>query len=131
MIRLATMADYPYISHALARKAIPYMKPSHAKGDIINGRMYVKVINGKVVAQCSLVEEPNYHYTALKRMLIYRKENCGKHIADEFIQFFSTFNIPLGATPWSENVKVKHILEKAGFRYQYTFLTNYEFYFKP
>lgn len=128
MIRLATIDDYNYISHALARKAVPYMSPTHAKADISRGQMYVKILNNKIVAQCSLVPEPLYNYTALKRMIIYRKENCGKHIADEFIQYFLALGLPLGATPWAENTKVKHILEKAGFTYQYTFLDNYEFY---
>ena len=130
MIRLATMIDYSYISHALAAKALPYITPTQTKEDILNSRLYVKVIDGKVVAQCALVPEPNYNYTAMKRMIIYRKENHGKHIANEFIDFFCEFTPIIGATPWAENGRIKHILEKAGFRYQYTFLTNYEFYLK-
>ena len=60
-IRLATKDDYCYISHALASKAIDYNKPSQAKADIAAGRLYVLVEDGKVIAQCALVEERDFN----------------------------------------------------------------------
>lgn len=130
-IRLATKDDYCYISHALASKGIDYNKPSHAKTDIAAGRLYVLVNEeGKVIAQCALVEERDFNYIAMKRMLVYRKENCGKGAMHMFIEFFSQFGCPLGATPWMENERTKHILRKHGFEYQYTFSEKYEFFLK-
>ena len=129
-IRLATADDYCYISHALASKAIDYNKPSQAKADIAAGRLYVLVEDGKVIAQCALVEERDFNYTAMKRMLVYRKENCGKGAMHMFIEFFSQLGCTLGATPWTENERTKHILRKHGFVYQYTFAEKYEFFLK-
>lgn len=129
-IRLATEADYNYISHALARKAIDYIRPSQAKEDIANSRLYVIIENEKPIAQCALVAETAYNYTAMKRMVIYRKENCGRGLADILIEHFSSMNLAIGATPWTENERIKHILRKHGFEYQYTFSEKYEFFLK-
>jgi hypothetical protein len=129
-IRLATEKDYSYIAHALASKGINYIKPSHAKTDIAAGRLYVVEDEGRILAQCALVEEKEHGYTAMKRMIIYRKENNGRGISSMFIQFFSMFNCPIGATPWTENERMKHILRKHGFVYQYTFAENYMFFLK-
>jgi len=129
-IRLATHEDYCYIAHALARKAIDYNRPSQAKADIAAGRLYVLIDEGQIIAQCALVEETAYGYTALKRMLVYRKQNCGKGTMGRFIEFFLQFSCPLGATPWADNEQVKYILRKYGFEYQYTFAEKYEFFLK-
>ena len=129
-IRLATEADYNYISHALARKAIDYIRPTQAREDIANNRLYIIVDGEKPIAQCALVEEPLYNYIAMKRMVIYRKDNCGRGAADMFINLFSQMDCAIGATPWAENEKIKHILRKNGFEYQYTFLEKYEFFLK-
>ena len=129
-IRLATEADYNYISHALARKAIDYIRPSQAKEDIANSQLYVIIENEKPIAQCALVAETAYNYTAMKRMVIYRKENCGRGLADMLIEHFSSMNLAIGATPWTENERIKHILRKHGFEYQYTFSEKYEFFLK-
>lgn len=129
-IRLATKNDYSYISHALASKAIEYNKPSQAKADIAAGRLYVLVDGDKIIAQCALVEETDFNYTAMKRMLVYRKSNHGKGAMHQFIEFFSQFGCPLGATPWTENERTKYILMAHGFQYQYTFAEKYEFFLK-
>lgn len=129
-IRLATIEDYNYIAHALAPKRIDYIKPSQAKEDISAARLYVIVDGQKPIAQCALVDETEYNYTAMKRMVIYRKANRGRGVADMFIEFFSRLNQPIGATPWTENERMKHILRKHGFEYQYTFSEKYEFFLK-
>lgn len=129
-IRLATEKDIPYITHALAPKKIDYIKPSQVREDIKANRLYVIDLNGKPIAQCALVEETNHHYTAMKRMVIYNKTTKVKGVADSFIAYFSQLNRPIGATPWAENTKIKYILTKNGFKYQYTFLEKYEFFLK-
>ena len=129
-IRLATETDIPYITHALAPKRIDYIKPSQARADIKAQRLYVIDLNGKPIAQCSLVEEAEFGYVALKRMTIYNQATKVKGIADMFITHFSSLNLPIGATPWTENERMKHILLKNGFKYQYTFAEKYEFFLK-
>ena len=129
-VRLATAADIPYITHALASKQIDYIKPSQARADIVSGRLYVLEHEGQLLAQCALVPEEQYNYTALKRMVAYKRSCKVKGIADKFINHFVTMGHTLGATPWSENNKMKHILTKHGFEYQYTFMNNYEFFLR-
>ena len=91
---------------------------------------YVIIENEKPIAQCALVAETAYNYTAMKRMVIYRKENRGRGLADMLIEHFSSMNLTIGATPWTENERIKHILRKHGFEYQYTFSEKYEFFLK-
>lgn len=129
-IRLATENDIPYITHALAPKRIDYIKPSQAREDIKAQRLYVIELEGKPIAQCSLVEETEFGYTAMKRMTVYNKSLKVKGIADLFISYFAKFNKPIGATPWTENTRMKYILTKNGFKYQYTFAEKYEFFLK-
>ena len=130
-IRKATAQDQLSIIRSLQNKHIEYNTPSHIKTDIARGRLFVAIENNKIVAQCALVEEPTYHYTALKRLCIYNKKNYGKGIANQFIQFFiETTNCALGATPWTDNGAMAHLLTKYGFTHQYTFMGNYEFYLR-
>lgn len=128
-IRLATEKDYSHIYHALNRKGINYISANHAKEDISKNQLYVIEENEKVIAQCALVVENNYNYIAIKRLVIYNKKDCGKGIAQRFIEYFKSFGIEnLGCTPWTENTRMRKILERNGFIHQYTFLNCYEFY---
>lgn len=130
-IRLATQADYKRIALALRNKGIDYITPTHAREDILQKRLYVVEDNGVVIAQCALVYETEHAYHAIKRMTIYNKQNCGRGIAQLFLSFFCGLGLPaLGCTPWSDNERMKYLLRKNGFEYQYTFLENYEFFKK-
>lgn len=128
-IRIATSADYIHICRSLQNKGIDYITTKQAKNDIDNNRLYIIENNGKIISQCALVPEPNYNYTAIKRMCVYNKKNAGCGIANAFVNYFvSNFYDNLGCTPWEDNGAMRHILEKHGFVYQYTFLENYCFY---
>lgn len=130
-IRKATMSDYVSICRSLQNKKIDYQTPKHAKADIQKQAMYVLVDNGKILAQCSLIEEPAHNYTAIKRLCIYNKKNCGKGIAEQFIKFFvQNAETQLGCTPWEDNGAMRHLLEKNGFTFRYTFLGCYCFYLR-
>lgn len=129
-ITLATTEHISYITHALAPKQIDYIKPSQVKEDILQGRLYVIIHEGKPIGQCALVEEKTHNYLAMKRMVVYRKDCQVRGIANMFIEYFAQLDCPIGATPWSENEKMKYILRKNGFEYQYTFLEKYEFFLK-
>lgn len=130
-IRLAETTDYKRIAMALRNKHIEYITPAHAREDIANRRLYVVEEDGKIIAQCALVEEPAHHYHAIKRLVIYNRKNCGRGIAQRFIRYFCAMDLPaLGCTPWSDNKTMKHLLSRNGFEYQYTFLNCYEFFVK-
>ena len=87
--------------------------------------------NNKILGQCALVYEPNYSYYAIKRLVVYNKKNCGRGIAERFIKYLSNnTSSEIGCTPWSDNLAMKKLLLRNGFKYQYTFLENYEFFKK-
>lgn len=128
-IRLATEKDYSKIYHALNRKGIDYISARHARDDIEKQQLFVIEENGELLGQCALVVENDFGYIAIKRLVVYNKKNSGKHIAQQFIDYFKSLNIEnLGCTPWTENAKMRAILERNGFVHQYTFMTCYEFY---
>ena len=130
-IRLATKSDYKSISMSLRNKRISYITPTQAKSDIENNRLFVMVENNKILGQCALVYEPNYSYYAIKRLVVYNKKNCGRGIAERFIKYLSdNTSSDIGCTPWSDNLAMKKLLLRNGFKYQYTFLKNYEFFKK-
>ena len=130
-IQKATMKDLRSISASLQNKKIPYLTPSHAELDIANGNLWVIRQNGKPIAQCALVYEENYHYHAMKRLVVYNKKNCGQGIANAFVEYFVKQNYPtLGCTPWADNRRMINILLSFGFEYQYTFLENYCYFVK-
>lgn len=125
-IRLATLKDFTAIKNFLEIKNISYISPAHAYEDIKNNALYIIEKEGQVIAQCSLVEEKSFEYVAIKRLVSYGKE---KGIAQTFIEYFKSFGIEnLGCTPWTNNARMRAILEKNGFTHQYTFLNCYEFY---
>lgn len=130
-IRKASQADYKSIACALRNKHIDYITPAHAREDIEREQLFVMSENGKPIAQCVLTYEPKHNYYAIKRLVVYNKQNNGRGIAQQFITFFCEMSLPaLGCTPWSNNTAMKHLLKKYGFEYQYTFLKNYEFFLK-
>ena len=130
-IRKATYADYKRIACALRNKHIDYITSAHACVDIEHEQLFVMSENGKLIAQCALVHESAHGYHAIKRLVVYNKRNNGRGIAQQFIAFFCAMDLPaLGCTPWTDNATMKHLLQKYGFKYQYTFLKNYEFFLK-
>lgn len=130
-IRFATAADTARVVRALRNKHLDYNTPAQAKEDISLGRLIVAEENGKAIASCAIVPEVNHNYTAIKRMIVYSKKNCGKGIATALINFVCSLGLgDIGATPWNTNPAACHSLEKCGFVYQYTFLTFYNFYKK-
>lgn len=130
-IRKAIEQDKISIIRSLQNKHIDYITTFHAKEDIKNNRLFVMIENDKIIAQCVLFEEKNYNYYAIKRLCVYNKKNNGHGIANQFINYFiNNIKGNLGCTPWEDNKIMRHLLEKNGFIYQYTFLKNYTFYLK-
>lgn len=128
-IRKATKADYGVIARALAHKGINYITPALACADIDNGYMYLITDDEKIIAICSLL--PNHRgYTAIKRLCVLNNKNRGRGVARMFFDYFCSLGLPLGFTPWAENNTMRHIADKYGFEYQYTFNENYMFYLK-
>ena len=130
-IRFATLEDTLSIVRSLQNKHINYNTPAMVKEDIKNHRLVIAIDNNKIVGQIALVYEPNYAYTSLKRLCVYNNKNRGKGIASALVQFVcETVNTPLGASPWTENTACINLFKKFGFKYQYTYLENYNFYLK-
>jgi len=130
-IRYATAADAIHVIRSLQNKNIAYNTTAQAKEDITNGRLLVAEIDGRLVGSIAIVPEPNYNYTALKRLCVYNKKDHGKGIANELIKTAAALvDGPVGGTPWNTNPVTTHLFEKNGFVYQYTFSEKYQFFLK-
>jgi len=127
----ASAKDWIKVNNAVCRKHLEFCTPAHISSDFEQERLYVVKEGEKVLASVSVVEEPEFEYTAIKRMCILNKKNYGKGIAR-----FATHEIQklmhgkIGATPWEDNYTVRHILEAEGFKLEYQFNGHWCFYSK-
>lgn len=129
-IRFATAADTIHVMRSLQNKHIDYNTPAQAKNDIALGRLIVAVDGNKIVGSIAIVPEEEYQYTAIKRMCVYNKKYRGRGIAKALMEYVCALDLgTIGATPW-DNPATIHLLEKFGFKYQYTFMEHYNFYKK-
>lgn len=129
IIRFATEKDKLSAIRSLQKNQTNYNTVAQLKEDISLNRLIVAENNGKLLAKCALVEETSYNYMAIKRLCVFSKKSKGKGIASALIKYVISLNLGvLGATPWADNEITRHILEKNGFEFQYTFLDNYCFY---
>lgn len=121
-----------YILPIVENANIPYCTPTQVLEDCEKGRLYALVDGSTPVAICSVVDETNWGYTALKRMLLLDSNYAGKGCAVSLMKYLCGWfrHRTLGGTPWVNNPKARHIFEKCGFTYQYTFMENYAFYKK-
>lgn len=131
MIRKATNEDYIHIVRAIQNKHISYITTAHVKQDIYDGKMFVMIVNEKIVAILSLTYDKDYNYYAMKRLCILNKKNCGKGYAREMLAYVSKQTTKkVGCTPWIDNGAMRHILEGIGFKLEYIFNTCWCFYSK-
>ena len=130
-LRRATHKDLMKVINALRHKDITYITKELVDLDYRKQRLYVVVENEKVLATVSLVPEPQYHYTAIKRLCICNKKNQGKGIARFAIQeLMKVVDDKIGATPWDANFGMCHLLESEGFKLEYKFNVCWCFYSK-
>ena len=131
-LRKATQKDLMKVNRAIGYKTnLPYITVEDETSDYINGRLYVVAEGEKVYATVSLVEEPCHGYTAIKRLYILNKKNCGKGIARFTLQAIQReVKGRIGATPWEDNLAMRNLLESEGFRMEYKFNEVWCFYAK-
>ena len=130
-IRLATQTDVYKIRNAVRRKNLLYCTPYQIADDFTNKRLYCVYEGDKVLVTLSLVPEPDYGYTAVKRLCILNKKNQGKGIARFALHEIQRMvSGRIGATPWEDNTAVRHILETEGFKMEYKFMGHWCFYSK-
>lgn len=131
-LRKATRKDIMKVCRAIGYKTnLPYIRVEDAMSDFLHDRIYVVAEGEKVFATVSLVPEPDYGYTAVKRLCILNKKNQGKGIARFALhEIQKMVNGRIGATPWTDNSAVRHILETEGFVLQYVFNERWCFYAK-
>lgn len=131
-IRLATQTDVYKIRNAVRRKNLLYCTPYQIADDFTNNRLYCVYEGDKVLATFSLVYDFQWDYVAIKRLCILNKKNQGKGIArfaiHEILRYLH--NCKVGATPWEDNIAVRHILEAEGFKMEYKFDGHWCFYSK-
>ena len=131
-LRKATRKDLMKVCRAIGYKTnLPYIRVEDVLSDFLHERMYVVAEGEKVFATVSLVPEPDYGYTAIKRLCILNKKNQGKGIARFALHEIQRMvSGRIGATPWEDNTAVRHILEAEGFKMEYKFMEYWCFYSK-
>ena len=131
-LRKATRKDVMKVCRAIGYKTnLPYIRVEDVMSDFLHDRIYVVAEGEKVFATVSLVPEPDYGYTAIKRLCILNKKNQGKGIARFALHEIQRMvNGRIGATPWLDNGAVRHILEAEGFVLQYIFRERWCYYAK-
>ena len=131
ILRKANELDFVRIHSAVCRKHISFCTHCDVAEDYLHDRLYAVVDDNRVLATVSLVEEPEYGYTAVKRLCILNKKNQGKGIAR-----FALHEIQrlvkgrIGGTPWVDNAPVRHLFESEGFKLQYVFNGHWCYYMK-
>ena len=131
-LRKTTRKDLMKVCRAIGYKTnLPYIRVEDAMFDFLHDRIYVVAEGEKVLATISLVPEPDYEYTAVKRLCILNKKNQGKGIARFALHEVQRMvSGRIGATPWEDNTPMRHLLEVEGFILQYVFDERWCFYAK-
>ena len=131
-LRKATRKDLMKVCRAIGYKTnLPYIRVEDTFSDFLHERMYVVAEGEKVFATVSLVPEPDYGYTAIKRLCILNKKNQGKGIARFALhEIQKVVKGRIGSTPWVDNTPVRHLFETEGFVLQYVFNEKWCFYMK-
>ena len=130
--KVKTVEEIQKIERAVALKKLSYCTTAQVASDYyVYDRLYVVVEGEKLLAILSLVEEKEYGYTAVKRLCILNKKNCGKGIARFALREVQRMvKGRIGGTPWSDNQKMCHLFESEGFKLQYVFNGRWCFYMK-
>ena len=130
-LRKATHEDYRTVWYAVRPKKIKYCTAGMITNDYLYDRLFVVREGGKVIATVSLVPETEYGYTAIKRLCILNKRNCGRGVASFAVrELQKVVRGKCGATPWSDNIAMRKLLESEGFTLQYIFDGRWCFYAK-
>jgi len=131
-LRKANNKDLLKVCHAIGYKTnLPYIRVEDAMSDFLHDRLYVVAEEEKVFATLSLVPETEYEYTAVKRLCILNKKNQGKGIARFALHEIQRMvSGRIGATPWVDNIPMRHLLEVEGFVLQYIFNDRWCYYAK-
>ena len=120
MIRKATIKDYPKLYNLLITKNISYIKTEQIFIDISNKECYIIEQEGTIKAICSLVNCPEYHNHAIKRLCVFEERHgYGKTIIGYLIS--QKVNSPIVCTPWEDNSIMRKILEYYNFQLRYIF----------
>lgn len=131
-LRKANLYEVRNVARMVSRKHFDYITVNHLVRDYNNNQLYVVVEGEKILAIASLVPEPDYEYIAIKRLCVLNKGNCGKGIGSFAVRELSKVvsGERVGATPWTDNIAMRNLLESEGYQLQYVFNERWCFYAK-
>lgn len=131
-LRKANLYEVQKAARVVGRKHYDYITVNHLVRDYNNNQLYVVVEGEKILAIASLVPEPDYEYIAIKRLCVLNKGNCGKGIGSFAVRELSKVvsGERVGATPWTDNIAMRNLLESEGYQLQYVFNERWCFYAK-
>ena len=129
IIRYATEKDTVRIIRAIQNKHMDYNTTADVREDVKNGYLFVAEENNKLLGSAAVFYKSHRSYYAITRVCVYSKKSCGKGVASALVKYILSLGLgAYGATPWDDNPAMRHIFEKYGFKYQYTFKEHYCFY---
>lgn len=131
-LRKANLYEVRNVARVVGRRHLDYITVNHLVRDYNNNQLYVVVEGEKILAIVSLVPEPDYEYIAIKRLCVLNKGNCGKGIGSFAVHELSKVvsGERVGATPWTDNIAMRNLLESEGYQLQYVFNERWCFYAK-
>ena len=131
-LRKANLYEVRNVARVVGRKHFDYITVNHLVRDYNNNQLYIVVEGEKILAIASLVPEPDYEYIAIKRLCVLNKGNCGKGIGSFAVRELSKVvsGERVGATPWTDNIAMRNLLESEGYQLQYVFNERWCFYAK-
>lgn len=131
-LRKANLYEVQNVARVVGRKHLDYITVNHLVRDYNNNQLYVVVEGEKILAIVSLVPEPDYEYIAIKRLCVLNKGNCGKGIGSFAVRELSKVvsGERVGATPWTDNIAMRNLLESEGYQLKYVFNERWCFYAK-
>lgn len=121
-------SDDIILSRMAEERHISYITPAQVQNDVRHNYCYVLIEDQKIKAFGSIVYCPEYHNWAIKRVCVLEEgRGFGKQIVNYLCQNHFA-SLPLICTPWKDNVAMRHILEKEGFKMKYIFNTKWCMY---
>jgi hypothetical protein len=102
---------------------IDFITPLQVADDILNDRLVGYYHEGKLCAFCAVVPEPEFGYTAIKRLLTTPVKDTYRILVARhlFQHILATVEGDVGGTPWEDNTAMCKLNESLGFKLQYKF----------
>ena len=130
MFRIGTHDDYRRLVAMVRYQDNSYINKTLLKEDLTNNALYLIEENGKIKAVCSIVYDYKFKMFYMKRLFVSKqalRKGYGRRIIQEIMQVPQEGQT-IAATPFGTNEKMITLIKSLGFKFQYTFLKDYNLF---